>query len=249
MTNLSSIVLCSVSDKRFIHRTIQCWWQTVHTSYYSVLVTNFSFIVLFSVGDKHCIHRTIQCWWQTFHSSYYSVLVTNVSFIILCSVGDKPFIHRTIHCWWQTFHPSYYSVLVTNFSFIVLFSVRDKLFIHRPIQCWWQTFHSSYYSVLVTCFASIIIGYGDNILSHNFLVPRIRYRALRCKISTYFIKQNNARHKIKTYLIIYCNYNSNPMWDQYLSFVFFYNRTLTFCNNWLDIQCINTFRVLCWHSL
>ena len=181
-----------------------------------MLVTNFSFIVLCSVGDKPFIHRTIHCWWQTFHPSFYSVLVTN-------------------------FHSSYYSVLETNFSFIVLFSVGDKLYIHSTIQCWWQTFHSWHYAVLVTCFASIIIGYGDNILSHNFLVPRIRYRALRCKISTYFIKQNNGRHKIKTYLIIYGNYNSNLMWDQYLPFGFFYNRTLTFCNNWLDIQCINTF--------
>ena len=186
---------------------------------------------------------------QTFRPSFYSVLVTSFPFIVLFSVDDKLFIHRTIQCWWQMFHPPYYGVLVTNFPFIVLFSVGDKLFIQSTIQCWWQTFHPSYYAVLVTWFASIIIGYGDNILSHNFLVPRIRYRAWRCKISTYFIKENNGWHKIKTYLIIYCNYNSNPMWDQYLPFVFFYNRTLTFCNNWLDIECIDTFRVLCWHSL
>jgi hypothetical protein len=78
-TNFSFFLFFNVGDKLFIHRTIQCWWQTFHSSYYSVLVTNFSFIVPFSVGDKLFIHRTIQCWWHTFHSSYYSVLVTNFS--------------------------------------------------------------------------------------------------------------------------------------------------------------------------
>jgi aryl carrier-like protein len=160
------------SDNKIIEPKLTLFYnqiqlQTFYPSYYSVLVTNFSYIVLFSVGDKLFIHRTIQCWWQTVHPSYYSVLVTNCSYIV----------HRTIQCWWQTFHTSYYSVLVTNFSSIVLFSVGDKLFIHRTIQCWWQTFHPSYYAVLVANFASIIIGYGDNILSHNFLVPRIRYRS------------------------------------------------------------------------
>ena len=97
---LSFIVPFSVHDKLFIHRTIQCWWQTFHPSYYAVLVTNFSSIVLFSVGDKLFIHRTIQCWWQTFHPSYYLVLVTNFSSIVLYSVGDKLCIyHHWI--WWQ----------------------------------------------------------------------------------------------------------------------------------------------------
>ena len=143
------MVLFSVDDKLFIHRTIQCWWQTFHSSCYAVLVTNFSYIVLCSVGDKF-------------------------SSIVLFGVGDKLFIHCTMQCWWQTFHSWYYSVLVTNFSSIVLFSVGDKPFIYRTIQGWWQTFHPSYYAVLVINFASIISGYGDNILSDNFLVPRIR---------------------------------------------------------------------------
>jgi aryl carrier-like protein len=204
------------SDNKIIELKLTLFYnqiqlQTFRPSFYSVLVTSFPFIVLFSVDDKLFIHRTIQCWWQMFHPPYYGVLVTNFPFIVLFSVGDKLFIHGTIQCWWQTFYSSYYSMLVTNFSFNVLFSVGDKLFIQSTIQCWWQTFHPSYYAVLVTWFASIIIGYGDNILSHNFLVPRIRYRAWRCKISTYFIKENNGWHKIKTYLIIYCNYNSNPM--------------------------------------
>jgi len=50
--------------------------------------------------------------------------------------------------------------------------------------------------------------------------------------------------------IIYCNYNKTRCGANIcLLFLFFYNRTLTFCNIWIDIECINTFRFLCWHCL
>jgi hypothetical protein len=108
LRSLEFIVLFSVGEKLFIHRIIQCWWKTFHSSYYSVLMDHvfavpYQYITTFQLFKSDSIHN-----------QYFKIYPGCIAF-------QKGGIHNNQHTKILTIsHRQVHHVLATNFASIII---------------------------------------------------------------------------------------------------------------------------------